>query len=143
MEPQNNAYNMCTAVRLSGALDPNLVRKVVNLLVDRHESLRTTFFVESEVPYQHVNPVQSVDFLLVDLEHLSGSKQRERVRAVAAREGSKPFALSSFPLFRTALIRLGPSEYILLLVIHHIISDEWSNTLFFREFTSYVLTLLF
>ncbi len=96
LEPQNNAYNLCTAVRLSGALDPILVREAISLLVDRHESLRTTFFIEEEVPYRRVNPVQSVDVPLVDIEHLSGSKQREQVRAVAAREGSKPFALRCF-----------------------------------------------
>ncbi|HWI60682.1 MAG TPA: amino acid adenylation domain-containing protein, partial [Symbiobacteriaceae bacterium] len=125
LEPGSPLYNIAEAVRLTGPLSADDLEKALNLVVQRHESQRTAFMGGWQVicPDAAVVLVQR-DALLDDLE------------AVIQAEARRPFDLGAAPLMRATLFRLGPEEHLLLLVIHHIITDGWSMGVFYRELSA-------
>ncbi|RKG96734.1 non-ribosomal peptide synthetase, partial [Corallococcus sp. CA047B] len=134
LEPGGTSYNIPTAVRLSGELDVGALRRTFGELVRRHESLRTTFRALSGSPVQVVAPASEVPLTWVDL---SGEADGEaRAQALAEEEVRRPFDLERGPLFRVTLIRLSDVEHVLLLSVHHIVSDGWSRGVLVREVAS-------
>ncbi|MFP5288721.1 MAG: condensation domain-containing protein, partial [Thermoanaerobaculia bacterium] len=121
LEPGSAFYSIPRALRLEGNLDPGALAGAFQALVDRHESLRTTF---AEGPVQVVAPSRRHDLPLVDLSGLSSPE--EEARRLAAEEAARPFDLARGPLLRTTLIRQAPREHVLLVTVHHIVSDAWS-----------------
>nr|QEO74126.1 condensation domain-containing protein [uncultured bacterium] len=132
LEPGSTAYNMPSPIRLRGALDRSALERALGEIVRRHESLRTTFAEREDEPVQVILPPGSFHLPLADLSGLP-----EEVRAVEARrlliEDKQPFDLERGPLFRAAQVRLAPEEHLLLLDMHHIVSDGWSFGVFYRE----------
>ncbi|MCP4665897.1 MAG: non-ribosomal peptide synthetase, partial [Deltaproteobacteria bacterium] len=130
LDPGSSTYNMPTAVRLRGALDPALLEGSLNEIVARHEVLRTRFAEVDGRPRPEVGAVE-LRLPLVDLSGLATpAPETERLTASAARQ---VFCLSEGPLLAARLLRLGPEEHVFLLTLHHVVADGWSLGVLVRE----------
>ncbi|MDO8844058.1 non-ribosomal peptide synthetase [Methylicorpusculum sp.] len=140
LEPNSAAYNIPTALRISGKIDLPAMEKAVNEIIRRHEILRTKFVTIAEQPQQVIVPEIKISILIDDISEFPGGLRDSEVQNRIKAEGLKPFNLSECPLFRTSLLHLGQSpgkeEYVFLITMHHIISDGWSAAILFREFTT-------
>jgi amino acid adenylation domain-containing protein len=128
LAPGSSAYNLPSAVRIRGPLDPRVWQRCLDEIVRRHEALRTTFAQVDGRPVQRVAAAGRLQARIVDCAHLAGSDTAtdEAIRALAAEEFAKPFDLRTGPLLRVTFLRLSPDEHVLLLVMHHIVADLWS-----------------
>jgi amino acid adenylation domain-containing protein len=133
LEPGNPVYNIPLAVGLSGPLDIDALQHTVNELVARHDSLRTKIVLTEDQPMQVVQPARAQELTVVDLEHVEPADREAEAVARAKAEARKPFRLDEGPLYRASLLRFSPTEHVLVVVLHHIISDDWSVAVLFRE----------
>ncbi len=133
LDPDSPAYNIPSAVRLSGDLDIAVLQYSLNEVVRRHEILRTVFRVVEGQPAQQVLPPVSRTFPMIDLADLPLVHQQAEVSRLAREEAHLPFDLARGPLLRASLLRLGKAEHVALLTMHHIVSDAWSNGILVRE----------
>ena len=131
--PDSAADNLLNVIRLGGELDIPMFEKALSETVKRHEILRTTFEMAEGIPAQIVSPPQPFSLPLADLSLLPQEASVSEVERVARREGLKPFDLSKGPLMRGALIRLGAEDHVVMLSMHHIVSDGWSMNLLVSE----------
>ncbi|HJT56341.1 MAG TPA: condensation domain-containing protein, partial [Ktedonobacteraceae bacterium] len=136
LEPGNTAYTIPTAVRLNGRLEPKVLEQSVKEIVRRHESLRTTFHTREDRPVQVIGPVGEVGVPLAELSDLLPARREVEALRLAQQEAGQPFDLARGPLVRTTLVRLSKQEHVLLLSMHHIISDGWSMQVFVRELST-------
>ena len=127
-------YNMPVALRLRGRLDVDTLRRAVQTIVDRHESLRTHFAEERGEPVQIIAPSLTLEIPIKDLSGLSEAEQQRQVMASTNNEWSEPFDLTHGPVLRLKLLKLAEEDHILLQTFHHIVSDGWSLGVFMREF---------
>ncbi|MBX8544289.1 amino acid adenylation domain-containing protein [Pseudomonas cichorii] len=133
MEGASEAYHMPAGLRLRGVLDASVLQSALDRVVERHEALRTRF-----VPHATEQAVQVIDakgagFILKRID-LSGQADAElQMQTLARQEALTPFDLERGPLVRGTLIRLGETEHVLLVTLHHIISDGWSIGVLTRE----------
>ena len=135
LEPGTAAYNLPRAFRITGPLDVGALTSAMQAMVRRHESLRTIFDSVDGQARQIVLSDVDVGIPIVDLADIPEyDREREALR-IASEEGKKPFDLTKGPLLRAVLVRLGPDQYLLVLVMHHIITDGWSIAVLFRELT--------
>jgi hypothetical protein len=133
LQPGTIAYNLPRAMRLSGSLDPAPLAKAFQFLISRHESIRSIFtFLDGE-PRQVVLPDLPFELLTVDLRDLPHADREQAALSIAGEEARKPFDLNRGPLLRAKLLRLGHQDHILILVMHHIITDGWSMSVLFKE----------
>jgi len=138
LEPGEPIYNSPASLLIEGDLRPDLLLRVLTDLVARHETLRTTFAEVDGEPVQVISPVPRITLPIVDLSALEMSaleisaRTREAKRLELA-EARQPFDLAAGPLLRTTLLRLGAGEHILLLTVHHIAFDGWSQGVFMRD----------
>ncbi|HEX6903704.1 MAG TPA: amino acid adenylation domain-containing protein [Thermoanaerobaculia bacterium] len=135
LERGTAAYNMPSAVRLRGTLDPGVLAGGLTAMVERHEALRTVFLLPEgeDEPVQHILPAAPVPLPLVDLDSLPRGAREAESRRLAAAEARRSFDLARGPLLRTLLLRLGGEEHMLLLTLHHIVGDGWSMGVLMRE----------
>jgi len=132
---ENAFYNMPIAVRLHGRLDLTAVRAALQSIAERHETLRTTFSDRDGTPLQAIFEHLELPVEIADLSHLvEGEREAAGLRQAAA-EAQTPFDLQSGPLLRAKVFRLGEADHVVLLVMHHIISDGWSLQVLLAEFT--------
>jgi len=134
LDPENPNYNVAGAIRISGRLNIPLLEQCVNEVVRRHEVLRTTFGTVNGQTGQVLLSNSRVPLHLLDLSALPlPDKDKEQDRLIMA-ELQKPFALGGTePLLRMALLLKEAQEFVLLLSMHHIVSDEWSLRLLIGE----------
>ncbi|HEX7238686.1 MAG TPA: amino acid adenylation domain-containing protein, partial [Longimicrobiaceae bacterium] len=131
LEPGSAAYNMPFALRLRGALGVAALRASLNALVRRHETLRTLFSERGGEPVQVVHPAAPAVLAVVDLrDRADAEREAERL---AVEEALRPFDLAGGPLLRSTLLRLNDDDHVLLLTLHHIVSDGWSMDVLVRE----------
>ncbi|MCG8363957.1 MAG: amino acid adenylation domain-containing protein [Pseudanabaenales cyanobacterium] len=135
LDPNSYVYNIPAAYRLRGILNVNALKQSLCEMVRRHESLRTTFPAIDGRPSQVIIPDIDLALPLLDLHHLSPEKQEVMVQRQASEAAQQPFDLAQGPLLRTKLLRLREENHVLLLTMHHIVSDGWSMGIFFRELT--------
>ena len=133
LEPGSHAYNMPGAVRLSGALNEEALRRALFEFVRRHESLRTSFPLVGGEPVQMIDPPARLPIPLIDLRDLPLSRRDAELDELLAHEARQPFDLAQGPLLRVKLVRQADDEHVLLVTMHHIISDGWSLDIFLRE----------
>ena len=133
LEPTSSFYNIPVAVRLRGRLHTDALRRTLNEVVRRHESLRTTFPTVDGQPRQAIAPTLELDLALCDLGHLPAPEREAEALRLAREEARRPFDLAEGPLFRAGLLRLQADEHVLLATMHHIISDGWSMSVLVRE----------
>jgi len=131
LEPESPAYNQPKAIQLKGALDVETLKKVLDAVVERHAVFRTSFHSRDGQPVQVIADTVSIEFPMIDLSEIPRD-QRERERRMLEIT-QRPFDLSRDHTLRAALLRLEPTEHVLLLVTHHIASDGWSSRLLFQE----------
>jgi amino acid adenylation domain-containing protein len=136
LEPGSTAYSIPMAWRLGGALDVAALERSLGEIVRRHEALRTVFAEVDGSPVQVVAPFGGFTLPVEDLSGLGEADREAAVRRRAGEEASRPFDLAEGPLFRAALLRLGAQEHVLLLSMHHIVSDAWSSGVLFRELSA-------
>ncbi|MBN7823163.1 condensation domain-containing protein, partial [Bowmanella yangjiangensis] len=124
MEPHSAAYNVPGALRLRGALDEGALRQAFAALMARHETLRTTFDEREGEPCQVIHARLELPMVRLDLSaHGDAEAQAHRL---AEEEAGRPFDLRDGPLLRLTLLRLSAEDHVLLLTLHHIVSDGWS-----------------
>ncbi len=133
LDPGNPVYNVPMAMRLRGPLDLDALSRTLTEVVARHESLRTKIVMIDDQPMQVVEPAKPQMVTIIDLEHVEPAQREAEAVARAQTEARKPFRLDESPLFRTLLLRCSSTEHVLVVVMHHIISDDWSITVLLRE----------
>ena len=132
LDPDTPTYNISHALRLSGTLDAKALKRSLEEIVSRHEALRTTFAAVDGEPVQVIAPTIDTKLPVEDLGGLPQSEREARER-LALGEKRRPFDLERGPLFRARLLRLDEEEHVLLVSMHHIVSDGWSMGVFWRE----------
>ncbi|NEQ33941.1 MAG: hypothetical protein F6K04_23595 [Leptolyngbya sp. SIO4C5] len=134
LEANSAAYNVPAAVQLVGHLDVAALQQAVAEIVRRHESLRTTFPTVQGRPIQAIAADLPITIPVVDLQDLPAQMQSSQVKQRAMAEAQRPFDLACGPLLRLSLLRLAADVYVLLINLHHIVSDGWSRrVVFVRE----------
>ena len=133
LQPGGHAYNIAIAVRIKGPLNVVALEQSFNQIVERHEAMRTTFPSVDGRPLQLIEPAREVRLKIVDLSESAHAERESETLRLAKEEAERSFDLARGPLFRISLLRLEKLEQILLLTMHHIISDGWSMGLFIRE----------
>ncbi len=131
--PQSSVYNVVSAVRLVGPLDIDTFSRTVHEIVRRHESLRTHFVAIDGEPQQVISPCVAVEVPLVDLIAVPDTEREEHARRLVQEEIDAPFNIERPPLWRLKLFRLQEQEHVLVVAMHHIISDGWSIGVMLRE----------
>jgi amino acid adenylation domain-containing protein len=134
LNPGSPVYQISTALQEHGTIDAGLLRQSINVVIGRHESLRTTFTEENGVVYQVIAPRLEVEVQYVDL---AGSDDaRERTLAFGSVEAARPFDLEIGPLLRLSVIRIDAGTSVVLLTMHHIVTDGWSMRVLLQELSS-------
>lgn len=133
LDPSSPLYNIVAPILVTGDLDVRALQQSLNEVVQRHESLRTTFGAVQGEPMQIVARSQTLEIDMVDLSSFPAAERESEIQRLLQREAQQPFSLASGPLLRTTLVRRGQSDHVLLLVMDHIISDGWSLAVLMRE----------
>src|SRR6185369_5393285 len=126
LAPGGAAYNLSGRLHLEGRLDTPALEASLNEIVRRHEALRTIFSTRDGEPVQIILSGLRLPLPLVDLSP-------SEIQKFCEKEAQRPFDLVTGPLVRAHLLRLSPKDHILLLSMHHIVSDGWSIGLLIRE----------
>ncbi len=129
----NPALNMPIALRLTGVLDRAALECALQETVARHEALRTTFHFEHGQLSQVIAAELTLPFTLVDIEDFPEGQRARVPEHLTREEAERPFDLARGPLVRARLVRTSGVEHLLLLTLHHIVCDGWSNGLILRE----------
>ncbi|HYH79230.1 MAG TPA: amino acid adenylation domain-containing protein, partial [Longimicrobium sp.] len=131
-----STYHIPTRLRLQGELDRDALGRALERIVARHEALRTTFPVMDGEPGQRITPVDESRVSLAGHDLAAHADPQAEVRRVMAEEAAAPFDLARGPLIRGRLLRLAEDDHVLLVTMHHIVSDGWSMGIFTRELTA-------
>ena len=135
LDVASTAYHICGGLRLQGALDIDALRTAFQALVARHASLRTVFAPTHDgLAEQVIMPSLALEIPLVDLGAIEASRREALAAQEAGRVNGVPFDLTRGPLLRVSVIRLGENEHVLVVVMHHIVSDGWSMQILVDEF---------
>ena len=129
----SSAYNVPAALRLRGELDHAALERTLTEIVRRHEVLRTSFPARDGEPVQMIAEPMAVRLPVLDLSEVPADEREREARRLAHEEAQKPFDLEFGPLVRARLLRLSEQEHMLLLTMHHIVSDGWSMGVLMRE----------
>ena len=145
LQPGDPLYNMPSVTRLTGRLDSILLERSLNQLLERHEALRTSFRVDPArgEPVQVIAPALSVSLASEDLRELPEADREAEARRLISEEARRTLNLQQGPLLRATLLRLGEANHILILIVHHIISDGWSMNVLLRDLVALYQTLAF
>jgi amino acid adenylation domain-containing protein len=133
LEPGTAAYNLVRAFRITGPLNVNALTSAIGAVIERHESLRTIFESVDGEARQVVLSDVDVQVPILNLADLPESEREREALRIASEEGKRPFDLTRGPLLRTVLLQVSRDQYILVLAMHHIITDGWSISILFRE----------
>ncbi|MDB9527414.1 amino acid adenylation domain-containing protein [Oscillatoria sp. CS-180] len=126
-------YLIPSALRLQGELDRSVLQQVVDVIVQRHDILRTRFVTVEGIPQQQINKTLRLALPLIDVQGLSANQQTEAIAHLMQAATTQHFDLAEGPLLRLQLIQLDAQQHVLLAVLHHIIADGWSIGIFIKE----------
>ena len=132
-DPSSHAYNLPRAITLTGPLQPDILQSALAKVMDRHDILRTRFCEIDGSPVQVVDTSASLVLTLVDLSDLPAGQREQAVRERLASDAAQPFDLAQAPLMRASLLKLADDHHVLLLNMHHIVSDAWSNPILTQD----------
>ncbi|MFE3696233.1 condensation domain-containing protein, partial [Streptomyces sp. NPDC059129] len=125
--PDNPFYNLPVGVRIQGRLDVRALHRTVTEIVRRHEVLRTRFpRVEGGRPVQVVEPAGEVPMPVIDVPGGGVEEVLANATAMMEEEAARTFDLARGPVFRASLLRMSPTDHVLVLVLHHMVGDGWS-----------------
>ncbi len=137
LEPGNPAYHLTAAVWVDGPLDADALRHSLRALVLRHEVLRTTFRTIDGQPFQVVAPEPGFELRIEDQPVGGGAEDRERrARRIVSEETRRPYDLERGPMLRARLVAFGERRHLLVLGLHHIATDGWSQGILMRELSA-------
>ncbi|MEB0047001.1 MULTISPECIES: non-ribosomal peptide synthase/polyketide synthase [unclassified Pseudomonas] len=131
--PHSAAYNIPTALRLRGLLDVGALQNSLQALTERHETLRTVFTQEAEQPLQVVLPAGPFTLEIHPLSPEQAIDLEASIQAFVQTQSQKTFDLQNGPLLRAALLQITPDDHVLVLTLHHIVSDDWSLQVMIEE----------
>ncbi|HLO48027.1 MAG TPA: amino acid adenylation domain-containing protein, partial [Kamptonema sp.] len=131
--PNNPFYNIPLALHLTGSLKIAALEQTFNEIVQRHEALRTTIVLQKGQPVQVINPTLTIPLPIIDLRQLPQAEREIQARRLTTQEAQRPFNLSTDSLLQVKLLWLDETQYILLLTMHHIVSDGWSIGVLIQE----------
>jgi amino acid adenylation domain-containing protein/non-ribosomal peptide synthase protein (TIGR01720 family) len=137
LSPGNAFYNLFHAIRIAGLLDIAAFEHSLQAIIQRHESLQTTFVAVAGRPGQVITDCLPWRLPLIDLSALPSPTRETEARQLARRAAQQPFDLAQGPLLRTTLVYLGDQEHLVLLTLHHIVADEWSLGIFVEEVAAF------
>jgi amino acid adenylation domain-containing protein len=132
-EPDSPIYNMPKAVRMSGALNAGALQQTLDVIVARHEALRTTFTSIDGNPVQVIAESQPIELTVIDLREWPEAQRDAEAQRWLEKEAQRPFDLVHDRPLRATLLRLDATEHVLLLTTHHIASDGWSTGVLISE----------
>ncbi|HEY2392251.1 MAG TPA: amino acid adenylation domain-containing protein, partial [Candidatus Angelobacter sp.] len=132
LDPNSNLYNLPYVLHLTGSLDQSSLRSAFSEIVRRHEILRTRYEMVGNEAVQRIDPAGAVPIEYIDLRHVA--EPEAEALALAEKYAREAFDLSRGPLMRIRLLQLMERDYVLCLVLHHIVSDGWSIGVLVREF---------
>jgi amino acid adenylation domain-containing protein len=133
IEPGRSEYNIGLAIRMRGSLDESILRRALDWLVNRHESLHLRVVESDGNAVAEILPAAPADLEVVDLLPLSAAERPVALDQRIAECLRKPFQIAQGPLCRFQLIRVAPQEYALTLSVHHIVADGWSVAIVIEE----------
>ncbi|MEM7594672.1 MAG: amino acid adenylation domain-containing protein, partial [Cyanobacteria bacterium P01_A01_bin.83] len=136
LEPDSSAYNIPLALEIKGVLQINTLERAIAEIVRRHETLRTNFELINNIPVQVITPTRDIPLKVVNLLPLSVSEQTTELQCLMETEIHRPFDLRREALLRTTLFQQTPDTQVLLVMMHHIVSDGWSLEIFTRELST-------
>ncbi len=132
-----SVYNIPVAVRLKGPLDLKILEIGLNKIVERHESLRTTFAEIDGRPIQVIHDARPIAVESVKPDGANADERRRDAQARLAALAALPFDLECGPLLRLTVFELDTDDHLALLVIHHIAADAWSFGVLLRELAAF------
>ena len=132
----NTTYNLPLALQISGSLNISVLEQVITEIVRRHEILRTNFQQIEGKNLQVIRPEINISLQVINLEQITAKQQLQNVERLINQETDKIFNLSEDDLFQSTLYQLNQNSYILLLNMHHIISDGWSIGILLQELST-------
>lgn len=133
LEPDSPAYNVGGMARFVGELDADALDAALQALIERHETLRTTFPEIDGVPVQRVMDASGVELIRHDLGRMEAAERQPWLMALAEQEAHQPFDLATGPLLRAHLVTFSEWEHYLVLTLHHIVTEGWAMDIFARE----------
>jgi hypothetical protein len=133
LESGNPFYNVPGAIRLLGSLKVPALEQSLNEIIRRHEALRTTFATLEGKPIQVIAPELTIKLPVINLATFPQTEREPTARRLIIEETQKPFDLAKGPLLRAILLQLSQTEHILLITMHHIVSDLWSIGILIQE----------
>jgi amino acid adenylation domain-containing protein/non-ribosomal peptide synthase protein (TIGR01720 family) len=136
LEPNSAVYNLRYALRMRGTLNVQALGHSLQLVIERHEALRTTFTPVEGHPLQAIAPHLELALPLTDLSTLPGAAREQHLHHLIQQASELPFDLARGPLVRAHLLRLAPREHVLVVTFHHIITDRWSNAIFWHDLSA-------
>jgi len=137
LAPNSPLYNIVALACLYGPIDVAALQNALNCVVARHETLRTRFRCPDGVPLQTVDTQRHCILGLIDLSRLPESERESETSQQIRAELNRPFDLASDQPLRVKLLKLGPEQHQLILVVHHIAADEWSLRILFKEWQTF------
>lgn len=137
LDPGNLSYNIPAVVKITGALDVAALEKALNQVVARHEALRTIFELQGSLPVQVVLPEVIISLPENDLRSLPADELERIIQSMASQVIHQSFDLARGPLLRGQVLHTRDEEFVLVIVVHHIVADGWSLGVFIRELVGY------
>jgi hypothetical protein len=131
--PGNSNYNILLAIRLQGKLNLTYLEKSLQEIISRHEILRTSFITIQGEPQQVIYPHLLLKLTTFDIQELPKAVQEQEIKNLVFQEAQQPFDLTQLPLFRVKILQLDSQEFVLVLTMHHIITDAWSIEILVKE----------
>ncbi|WP_145962247.1 condensation domain-containing protein, partial [Thermoflavimicrobium daqui] len=132
----NPFYNMPSAIRIQGPLNEEALRLSLYDLVERHETLRTVFIEHDGQPMQLITKPKEIHLEIEEVDGASIEEKVQNARNIVHQEALIPFNLEQGPLLRVRLLKLNHTDHVLVVVMHHIVSDGWSMSIFHRELSA-------
>ncbi len=129
----SNEHNMAVAAKIKGDFQVQVLQQALNDMIEHHEILRTRIDSSATQPVQVISPSFAYPIKTIDLSHLPPSLREAAVLSRTRQQDTQVFDLAALPLFSVLLLRLDSDEYLLHFNQHHIISDGWSQQLFYQE----------
>lgn len=136
LDPGAPLYNIVHSIHLEGALDIGVLQRCLNDIIARHKILRTTFASDGDGPIQIVAPHAPLTLPVTDLEPVPASARAAEILRLTNEEARQRFNLETGPMLRARLLRLGRSQHTLLLAVHHIVFDNWSEKVLADELSA-------
>jgi amino acid adenylation domain-containing protein len=133
LNPGNSAYNIPLKISIAASVDGDVLQRSLDEIVRRHEVLRTRFRAVRGAPAQAIGPPSSAPFVFIDLSTEAAEVRQGKADQWCARESAKAFQIDQDLLLRAALLRLGPEQHVLLLIVHHIVADASSIDIILNE----------